>query len=750
MPFSEYAPHLMGRAELRGGSDFEAGSFVEFEVVYHVGALGIDDNGSVKIAFRTTNDNGGIQFKDPAAPGYTTITCSGHAKIASAYERFRNIRPWSRSIYMQVTDGFLRPGDTITVKIGDRSGGSPGFRVQTFCEFRSPIKVFVDALATYDYVELPSSPIFSVHPGMPANWKAVLPSLGRTGEQFQLRLKVEDRWGNPSNRAETTLKLRPSRSLAGLPEETTFAYGQFATTIDALSTEEEGPLWIDLIGVNGQILARSNPIQIVRDPSRQHFWGDLHHQTNETAGTNTIRDMFRFARDLGFLDISSHQGNDFQITDAFWADLNNATREFNEEGRFLAIPGYEWSGNTAVGGDRNVWFRHEGERIRRSSRVLVADRADEIADCHTTNDLFTALKGVNAVVAAHCGGRFADIGHSHDGRLEHSVEIHSAWGTFEWLLHEAFDKGYRVGIVANSDGHKGRPGAAYPGASQFGSRGGLTCFLAAELTRDAIFDAMRSRHHFATSGGRAYLDVAVELPEGSAVFDRDPAMFPDAQARPDRTAIMGDIVRLGGKKVRLQATILGSVPLERVELRDGRDILKSFRPYQTSDLGSRIRVIWSGARYRGRNRAVKWNGSAAIKGNEIVCAKSINFLNTDQPLQQDSKSSVSWRSTTTGSFCGIDLWLAHPQAGSIAVTTPEITQELAIDSIGFHDQRFEVGPIDRALRFVRLPDKNSGYEIRLSEDIAVESGKERRIFISAFQEDGTQAWSSPIYLLPEA
>ena len=45
----------------------------------------------------------------------------------------------------------------------------------------------------------------------------------------------------------------------------------------------------------------------------------------------------------------------------------------------------------------------------------------------------------------------------------------------------------RVGIVANSDGHKGRPGASYPGAALFGAVGGLTCFLVPELTRQSIW-----------------------------------------------------------------------------------------------------------------------------------------------------------------------------------------------------------------------------------------------------------------------
>ena len=44
----------------------------------------------------------------------------------------------------------------------------------------------------------------------------------------------------------------------------------------------------------------------------------------------------------------------FQVINKFWAYLNELSAEFLEEGRFVTFPGYEWSGNTAVGGDRNV------------------------------------------------------------------------------------------------------------------------------------------------------------------------------------------------------------------------------------------------------------------------------------------------------------------------------------------------------------------------------------------------------------
>ena len=44
------------------------------------------------------------------------------------------------------------------------------------------------------------------------------------------------------------------------------------------------------------------------------------------------------------------------------------------------------------------------------------------------------------------------------------------------------------------------------------SYGGLTCFLAAHLDRDAIFESMRRRHDYASTGNRMILDVTAELP----------------------------------------------------------------------------------------------------------------------------------------------------------------------------------------------------------------------------------------------
>jgi hypothetical protein len=216
--------------------------------------------------------------------------------------------------------------------------------------------------------------------------------------------------------------------------------------------------------------------------------------------------------------------------------LNELTREHNKDGRFIIYPGYEWSGNTGLGGDRNVLFMKEGRQIHRSSHALVDDQADLATDANSAEQLFDALKDEDCVVFAHIGGRYADIKMAHDARIERSVEVHSDWGTFEWLLRDALEQGYRVGILANSDGHKGRHGASHPGASLFGAYGGLSCLLAEDLTRTGLFDAMRRRHHYATTGCRMLLDVRAAFDTDARLYESDPNLGPTDSA-PARMAI---------------------------------------------------------------------------------------------------------------------------------------------------------------------------------------------------------------------
>jgi hypothetical protein len=747
MPYSDYRPDLMGSASLEPSGSFEAGSYQSFTLVYTAGAFGIDDTGSLKIGFRFATDFGPVQFDNPEAQGYTTVEASNGATLECKWEFKRNIRPWSRSLYIGIVKHFLSPGDTITIRFGDRRCGSPGIRLQTYCESEFEFHVLADPIATYDYVALPQSPKISIVPGPPVRWHAVLPTLIRLGEPFRLAIKADDKWGNPSNLADTDLHLESSAPVQGLPAKIRLETGQFSAMLSDLRAAKTGDLTIGVFNGKGDELCRSNPLRVdAADAELVHFWGDTHGQSNETLGTNSAREYFEFGRDKAFLDVMGHQGNDFQITGAFWDELNRLSRAFDKPGSFVCIPGYEWSANTAVGGDRNVHFRHEGEKIHRSSHAQIADAADmtdEAADAHTAHDLFDKLQGKDCVVVAHVGGRYADIRYAHDAKLETAVEVHSAWGTFEWIVRDAFEKDFRVGIVANSDGHKGRPGACYPGASFFGSQGGLTCFIASRLDRDSIFESMRRRRHYATTGNRMILDVTAELADDAEVFARDLA-FDGAVAAPSRRLMMGDIARVTSDAVRLTVDAFGTAPIERIDIFDGLDHLETVRPYQVHASWTRVRLAYHGAEYRGRARTTNWDGSLGVTGNAIKKAAVINNWNLDRGIQHQDSRSVTWKAVTTGNYGAIDLWL-EGNSGRLAFTTKPVSAEVAIADIG-GETVLDAGGLDRAVTLQRLPDVMTVRRMSHAAPIKIRREGDTRPYVRVQQEDGHRAWSSPIYL----
>ena len=747
MPLSDYKPELAGNAALTPSGPIEAGSWQTFELTYTAGKFGIDDQGGIAIVMRTASDQTRLQVDQPTAASYCTAEASNGADLALDYDSRGGIRPWFKRLRIRVVKHFLSEGDTITVRIGDQRFGSPGIRMQTFCEDSFEFKVLADPIATGDYVELPAQPSLAIVPGMPEVWKAVLPTLVPVGASFRLCLKAEDIWGNPSGRISETVRFDTERPVAGLPETVTFQPGERAKVIDGLSIAGECDLVIRVLSADGDVLTTSNLCRISDAYAYGQYWSDLHGQSEETVGTNAARDYFAFARDLGFLDIAGHQGNDFQITDAFWAELNGLTAELDDPGRFVCVPGFEWSGNTNLGGDHNVWYRQEGRQIFRSSRVLIDDTDGPATDAHTLPELFQKLQGEDALVVAHCGGRYADVALAHDGALEPSVEVHSSWGTFPWIVEDALHQNYRIGIVAASDGHKGRQGAEYPGASLFGCYGGYTCHLMPELSRDALFESFRRRNHFATTGIRVFLEAGVEMPSGGIIHARNPDLGPTESWNAEK-ALMGDIVEVRGEEVTFTVDLGTAVPVERIEFRDGLQLLETVRPYTKRDLGSRIRVIWEGAEYRGRGRMVTWDGHLYVHGNRIVRAEPINFWNADKRLERRGDAGLAWEAVTTGSFGGVDLWLEEPHAGRIEIDTAQGRFEVLLEDAGFDDMRFELGGLAKALRVFRLPDRLKAQTLKWSRKLAVRGPGQgdTRPYATITFENGHQAWTSPLYL----
>lgn len=740
------SPKNYGSVQLEPRGEFVVRRYASFTLQYTAGPYGIDDSGAIRVAFRMVGDWGRLQTSDPEAPNYVSAVTSGSARLElDASPNGMSPRPRNKCLTIRVSGGYLQAGETITIIFGDTSQGSPGLKLQTFAESAFEFKVSVDPCAVGHFVPLDESIEIAIVPDEPAVWQAVLPSLRRPGENFRFGLKAEDFWGNPTPKARGRFQLVASLPVDGLPEQLDYPYGQKSFILENLKVNQEGVLRIEVLDEAGRRGADSNPM-VVKAGQRAGFWGDLHGQSGESIGVGAAEEYFQFARDMAFLDVTSHQANDFQVNQAFWEYLNRLTRDFHQDGGFVTFPGYEWSGNTGVGGDRNVFFKHEGRTMRRSSHALLTDQSDITTDANDAQKLFKALADEDCLTYAHVGGRYANVAFAHDPAIETAVEIHSAWGTFEWLIADCFERGYRVGVVCNSDDHKGRPGASYPGASTFGAYGGLTCFLTEELTRDGIFNCLQRRHHYGTTGTRLHLDVRARFATGGLVFDRDPKVFKNTQSHQSLEVMMGDIAHTEDRSVMLRIEAVTQAGIERVEIRNGTQVLETIRGYIPKDLGARIRVIWSGAEYRGRRRETAWRGQARFKKAVIRQWQGINAWNPERQLEMVNNHTLVWDAITTGNFGGFDAWLDESPDARLEIETNHGTIAAKLCDLNMEETIMEAGGLGRCLRVFRLPDKNLPRQYATEIEVALRPQGDNPLWVCLTLEDGSQAWSSPIYL----
>ncbi|MDB3912486.1 DUF3604 domain-containing protein, partial [Paracoccaceae bacterium] len=711
---------------------------------YTAGKFGLDDTGAIRIAHRFVHDGGDMQTEDPKAANYVTAVSSCGTPLNLYVEPY-SFRPWLIALMVEVKGGFLSPGDTISVTIGDMSQGSPGCLIQTIAESAFQFKVSVDACATGHFVPLPDELYFPVEAAAPECTRLIAPGQRRPGERFSLGIRFEDKWGNPADPIHQSYRLTADGSITGLPNIVEPDTGCTGTRIVGLSIDTPGAVRVFLHAPDGSIAATSNPIVIDEAPFAG-YWGDLHGQSGETIGISSIEEYMHFARDIAFLDVTSHQANDFQINATFWQVINDTTAALDQDGKFVVFPGYEWSGNSPVGGDHNVFFRHEGCTIRRSSHALLPDRSAIETDVNTLRDLFEALQDEDCVLFAHVGGRPANVAYAHDAKLKTAVEVHSNWGTFEWILTDSFEHGHRVGVVSNSDGHKCRPGAGSPGATDFGAYGGLTCFLAPELTRDALFASMRRRHHYGTSGIRLHMDVRVCFKDDAQLFERDPAHF-DTTPSSTTEAIMGDIVRCDEDSVELAIQLETEAPIERVDILNGADEIETLRCYGRDDLGSRVKILWQGAEYRGRGGNTRWSGSFYFHGGVVQQMTPVNRWNHDTQLELLNGREIRFQAVTSGNFGGLELVFDSLENIKAEIKTNLVTGIMALAELGLEDHTLVAGGLERKIRVIRLPDELTQCSLRRKVTVPLTKGRDNPIWVRVATADGHLAWSSPIYLI---
>jgi hypothetical protein len=714
-----------------------AGEVAELVLRYRVGAAGIADSGWLKLCFKYYSD-WDLQTADPGGRDHATATVThrgdlGGASAASLgsvrrlavhYDVKGGERPFQKALLVHLEDGFLRPGDEIDIRLGDRRGDGPGTRVQTFVERAFTFRLFADVLGTSRFGHVGDVEI-DIVAGAAERLVVRGPRLVRAGASAALRVHLEDRWGNVASDAPAMVEVGDLEAELPATGWATAAVELPPLPLGAHSIPVEARL------ADGSSFAADLALDVVADlPGERAYFADLHAHSDDTVGTNDTAYNLDYARRIGALDVLGYTANDFQIKAAAWADVVARCRAAEEAGRFVCYPGVEWCGNAGVGGDHNVVFLGDDTTLARS-----LEWHDSTASGVPTPERWpiSALYAAYAdhpedhLLIPHLGGRRAILDWHHP-ELERLLEVHSSWGSGSWFLRDALARGLRLGASAASDEHRGRPGSGAPGANIFGARGGLTGVLAPELTHAAVGATLRARRTWATTGARA-----VALLRAGEHW-------------------MGEEIEVsGGEPIAISYALYGEEPWERLAVFDAEGpLLERDLVAERGAAADLVRIRWGGARHRDRYRWATWRGGAGVRGAELLGAEPWAALHPEQRVEI-ADGRVEWESQTFGNDVGALLRLGPGEGAEILVETGVVEDGREV-AFAVRRADLEAGPVRRDLGgaglhvTVELVTAPVDLPLTVAGRLSVTPPPgDSALYLEARQADGHRIWTSPLF-----
>lgn len=376
--------------------------------------------------------------------------------------------------------------------------------------------------------EAPSVPVpLCVTAGPGEVVRLLAPSSARPGEAFDLTIVSLDRYENPS---ETVFENETVTTVDG----TVVARGV------TFAGRTRIPVVLPRPGVYRFHFRHtiSNAVRVAEGVAGP-YWGDMHIHT-KLSYDGIGNDPYVYARDVSGLDFAAVTDHWESLGEAGYRQLLEWARAGAVPGRFVTMLGDERNPSEWGNGNHNIYFRSEESfsmhRALRAGGLFPTPKdKDSEKDRKPGPDPSQVM-----LIPHHTGVMFGDWTGKEKGAaiqweraddqgLRAAVEIYSLHGQSEQYAphharsyefnglreadrfvntsvpgpHYAQDwwmGGRRIGAIASSDDHTGRGGQR---------EGGLAAVYAEQLTRESLFDSIRARRTYGTTGERILMDFSV-------------------------------------------------------------------------------------------------------------------------------------------------------------------------------------------------------------------------------------------------
>ena len=190
-----------------------------------------------------------------------------------------------------------------------------------------------------------------------------------------------------------------------------------------------------------------------------------------------------------------------------------------------------------------------------------------------------------------------------------------------------------------------------------------------------------------------------------------------------------------------------SVAMKRPCMLRGDELVHTHDPLADAPLSDElVRVIWSGARILGRDRASIWDGRLKIIGATVLGAEGYAFDGPQEGLTEVGASEVAWQSLTTGDEDGVTLRLSHLPGARMQFQTTPARFDLRLGALAREPWTLEAGGIAQRVSVQRLPDAAPPSEVEFEFVDPDSQPGMNAYWVRVVQDDGGRAWSSPIFV----
>jgi len=495
------------------------------------------------------------------------------------------------------------------------------------------------------------------------------------------------------------------------------------------------------------------------DSSGLHnYFGDLHCHNHIGYAQGSLRRSFEIGRNhLDFLaftphaywpDIATYPGkienkwiNGFAVAKARWPEVVELAREFDAPGEFTTILGYER--HSTHEGDYHILFPdldgdYELVEDLREFQAFAKKRGCLLVPHHPSNQL--GHRGTDPTLidpeVSPVLEMYSEWGCAEHDRAPHPYKRHTEGGRWtKQTLQHFLESGYRLGVIASTDDHLGFPG---------GYREGLAVVKAPELSRAAIFDAVRARRTYAVTGDRIGLDFHVN----GEMMGRE---LPFASER------------------RIEVSADGWDQIDRVEvIKNGRVVHRDFpmdrepgRNRWDQPVVLRFEYGWGPWPALGWNRTADWDIDIRVQGGRIqayqpcFCSGPLDEVRRDR-FTEMSKNRIRLTSFTSlkqqiddYSQKAVVLKVQGDAETKVTVSLEQPTRASLTKTLGELAESNEMlftapFPMESAMlhRVVFAPNHQTRFEFTDRGD----GNRDDWYYTRVVQANDQLAWSSPIWV----